>query len=241
VTCRSGAFAHDDAAAHNGAANVITTVGSLQLGTTHYDDGAYDTGFSPICGTPQDGNGTTIFATISFHLSGYSPGDKIIQYWNTDTIDGSHLQRFGCVVFNNGQTVSNNWCFDIQSAGPGGAYYESQATGTGTSGDGYMGNKGGCPGDEFCPANLTFGGVFIESGSSTDAPYSRLSVRHFSGHTTVRWFSSLHVLGFNVYGGRVKLNRRLVTSHTHWYTFTIPSPTIQHLHINAVLPGGFQA
>jgi hypothetical protein len=103
-----------------------------------------------------------------------------------------------------------------------------------------MGNRGGCPGsDTFCPASLTFGGVFIEPATGfTAAPYSRLSIRQSRNATTVRWYATRHVLGFNVYDGRIKLNHHLITSRSHWYTFTSPHPVIHRLHITAVPPSG---
>lgn len=71
----------------------------------------------------------------------------------------------------------------------------------------------------------------------TVASYSRFSMRTVRGRTTLHWYSSMHVLGFNVIDGKIKLNRWLITSKTHWYAFTTHH-SLAHRRIVAVWPNG---
>jgi hypothetical protein len=73
--------------------------------------------------------------------------------------------------------------------------------------------------------------------STTLSSYSRMSIKSANGVHTLRWFSAQHVLGFNVVAGGTKLNSKLVTSTSHWYTFATTHST-RHLHITAVFASG---
>lgn len=67
------------------------------------------------------------------------------------------------------------------------------------------------------------------------ASYSRRSMSRIHGITKLRWYSSLRVIGFDVFGGRTRLNRRIITSRTFWYHFSTRH-LIRHLRIVAVWP-----
>jgi hypothetical protein len=54
----------------------------------------------------------------------------------------------------------------------------------------------------------------------TAAAVAHLSIGRAAQHTTLRWYSAAHVLGFNVYAGTRRLNAHPVTSSSRWYTFT---------------------
>jgi hypothetical protein len=71
------------------------------------------------------------------------------------------------------------------------------------------------------------------SNSPTAVAYSRLQVHQVHGITELRWYGTQRVLGYNVYDGGTRLNRALVTSHTHWYHFAT-SHHITHLRLTAV-------
>jgi len=59
------------------------------------------------------------------------------------------------------------------------------------------------------------------STSPTAEVYSRFKVSAARGWTTMTWRSAQKVAGFNVYEGMKRLNRRLVTSRTSQYRFSI--------------------
>lgn len=72
-------------------------------------------------------------------------------------------------------------------------------------------------------------------GNPTVARVSRLSIHVHHGVSSLRWYATSSITGFNVYDGSVKINRQLVTSRTHWYYFTTHRH-LHHLRILAVRP-----
>lgn len=73
--------------------------------------------------------------------------------------------------------------------------------------------------------------------SVTAASYSRLALKTVRGVHTFRWYTTMHVLGFNVFDGKTKLNHRLITGKSHWYTFSTRH-SLAHRRIVAVWPSG---
>jgi hypothetical protein len=71
----------------------------------------------------------------------------------------------------------------------------------------------------------------------TAATYSRLSVHSAGGMHALRWFSTQHLAGFNVYSGSTRLNRSLVIGHGGTYAFSTRH-TLSHLRLAAVQAGG---
>jgi hypothetical protein len=61
---------------------------------------------------------------------------------------------------------------------------------------------------------------YFDYNGPTAAVVARLSIGHTAGHTSLRWYSTAHVLGFNVYAGTRRLNAHPATSTSRWYTFT---------------------
>jgi len=72
-------------------------------------------------------------------------------------------------------------------------------------------------------------------GNPTVARVSRLSIHVQHGVSSLRWYATGAITGFNVYDGSVKINRQLVTSRTHWYYFATHRH-LHHLRILAVRP-----
>jgi len=72
-------------------------------------------------------------------------------------------------------------------------------------------------------------------GNPTVARISRLSIHVYHGVSSLRWYAAGSITGFNVYDGSIKINRRLVTSPTHWYHFATRSH-LRHVRILAVRP-----
>lgn len=72
-------------------------------------------------------------------------------------------------------------------------------------------------------------------GNPTVARVSRLSIHVQHGVSSLRWYATGSITGFNVYDGSVKINRQLVTSRTHWYYFATHRH-LHHLRILAVRP-----
>jgi len=68
---------------------------------------------------------------------------------------------------------------------------------------------------------------------ATAVAASHITVTHHHGKTVIRWFSSTHPAGFNVYKHAHKLNSRLVTSKTHWYKF-VTKVHVKHPRLVAV-------
>lgn len=62
---------------------------------------------------------------------------------------------------------------------------------------------------------------------------SRLAIRRSHGVAHLRWYSEAAVRGFDIYNGSTRLNRRPVTSSTHWYHFTTRH-AVTHLRIDAI-------
>lgn len=71
----------------------------------------------------------------------------------------------------------------------------------------------------------------------TAASYSHLQTSHVHGTWVLRWYSPLHVLGFDVFRGKQRLNRTLVVSRTHWYRF-VTRRVVRRPRLIAVWPDG---
>ncbi len=63
-------------------------------------------------------------------------------------------------------------------------------------------------------------GITCPASGPTAAAYGRLSVRTVHALHTLRWHAALHVLGFQVFAGSMRLDSRLITSNTAWYHFS---------------------
>lgn len=72
-------------------------------------------------------------------------------------------------------------------------------------------------------------------GAPTMARISRLSIHVKRGVSSLHWYASGSITGFNVYDGSIKINRQLITSQTHWYHFATRRH-LHHLRIVAVRP-----
>jgi len=72
-------------------------------------------------------------------------------------------------------------------------------------------------------------------GNPTVARISRLSIHVQHGVSSLRWYAAGSITGFNVYDGSIKINRKLVTSWTHWYHFATRRH-VHHVRILAVRP-----
>jgi len=63
-------------------------------------------------------------------------------------------------------------------------------------------------------------GITCSASGPTAAAYGRLSVRTVHALHTLRWHAARHVLGFQVFASSMRLDSRLITSHTAWYHFS---------------------
>ena len=66
----------------------------------------------------------------------------------------------------------------------------------------------------------SIGGITCSASGPTAAAYGRLSVRTVHALHTLRWHAARHVFGFQVFAGSMRLDSRLITSHTAWYHFS---------------------
>lgn len=207
VTCSSFQFSSTPSADQHGAAVVLG--GSRQL------VGAYDTG--PSCTSPAN-------ATLTYTVGGIAAGTRVVFFWNND----ASASRGGCVGYTDTSGNSYPACVQNSATGNNGTFYEVIAgASTGTAfqmkGSAGLGASG----------NLTAGGVFINVSGGTPLSASLVTVHSTHGLHHIRWFSAAQVRGFNVFSGHTKLNRHLVTSTTHWYSFSTRH-TISHLRIAPV-------
>jgi hypothetical protein len=220
-TCGSVSFDKTGSTGSSGAA--------LTINGTKTWKGFYDTGPSCTTVTGQQ-------ATSSFGVAGLTAGQNVIAFWNNDT-QGS---RDGCVAYTDSGATAASQCFANSASGKNGTFYE--ATAQAATGIAYQTKGSATPGSS---GNLTLGGVFIEAAQAAGTPttpsasptpttpsasptptktivlaaHASLSVSRSHGVTTLRWYSTAQVRGFNVFDGTKKVNRKLVTSHNFRYTF----------------------
>jgi hypothetical protein len=144
----------------------------------------------------------------------------------TFTVSGGNITYSGSHYF---EQASGQYLDDIQlmpycdTTSPGGEYKLAICSLT----NGYPVDPTNCMYDTFKVANTT----------PTVALYSQLQIRLAGKVHTVRWHSSLHVLGFNVFSGKTRLNSRPVTSATYRYAFRT-THSVMNLRIVPLTLGG---